>query len=75
MDIKAAFGKAVKLRRVEIDLSQEDMANSAGMARSFISKVERGDANPSVTSVKKIADTLGGLPSDLWLKAEGYLSK
>lgn len=75
IDIKTAFGMAVKVKRVEQRLSQEQLANGADMARSFISRVERGTANPSVSSVMKIADTLGCLPSELWLRAEQYLSK
>ncbi|MAK71970.1 MAG: transcriptional regulator [Idiomarinaceae bacterium] len=75
MDIKTAFGMAVKVKRVEQRLSQEQLANGADMARSFISRVERGTANPSVSSVMKIADTLECLPSELWLRAEQYLSK
>ncbi len=73
IDIKTAFGMAVKVKRVECRLSQEQLANGADMARSFISRVERGTANPSVSSVMKIADTLKCLPSDLWLRAEAYL--
>ncbi|TDP38321.1 helix-turn-helix protein [Idiomarina aquatica] len=75
IDIKTAFGMAVKVKRVEQRLSQEQLANGADMARSFISRVERGTANPSVSSVMKIADTLECLPSELWLRAEQYLSK
>ncbi|WP_290570459.1 helix-turn-helix transcriptional regulator [Idiomarina sp.] len=75
IDIKTAFGMAVKVKRVEQRLSQEQLANGADMARSFISRVERGTANPSVSSVRKIADTLECLPSELWLRAEQYLSK
>lgn len=74
MDIKTAFGKAVKVKRVENDMSQEELANGAEMARSFISRVERGAANPSVTSVEKIATTLKCKPSELWVKAEAYLA-
>lgn len=73
IDIKAAFGMAVKVRRVELRLSQEQLANGADMARSFISRVERGTANPSVSSVMKIARTLECLPSELWVRAESYL--
>jgi transcriptional regulator with XRE-family HTH domain len=75
IDFKTAFGMAVKVKRVEQRLSQEQLANGADMARSFISRVERGTANPSVSSVMKIADTLECLPSELWLRAEQYLSK
>ncbi|WP_212751358.1 helix-turn-helix domain-containing protein, partial [Pseudoalteromonas phenolica] len=39
-----AFGKAIKVKRVEIGLTQEDLAEQSGLARSFVSGVERGEA-------------------------------
>ena len=70
VDIAIAFGKAVKLKRTELDMSQEALADEAGLARSFVSGVERGAASASVASVWKIAQALDCLPSDLWLTAE-----
>lgn len=73
MDIGKAFGKAVKLRRTELDLNQETLADQAGLARSFVSGVERGAASASVTSVWKLSQALNCMPSDLWLEAERIL--
>lgn len=70
MTIEEAFGKAVKLRRIEMDLSQDALADEARMARSFISGIERGKANASVSSVFKLSQALKLKPSDLWRKAE-----
>ncbi len=70
MDILKAFGKAVKLRRVELDLSQEDLAGRTGLARSFISGMERGETAASVRSIGQLATALECQPSDLWLVAE-----
>lgn len=47
MDIQKAFGKAIKLRRTELDFSQEELAGEAKLARSFVSGVERGESNAS----------------------------
>lgn len=68
--ISAAFGKAVKLRRTEIDLSQEALADAAGLARSFVSGIERGEAKASIGSVWKLARALDCQPSALWREAE-----
>ena len=68
--ISAAFGKAVKLRRTEIDLSQEALADAAGLARSFVSGIERGEAKASIGSVWKLAQALDCTPSELWLETE-----
>lgn len=70
MDILVCFGKAVKLRRVEIDLSQEALADKAALARSFVSGIERGTTKASVESVWKLANALDCRPSDLWITAE-----
>ncbi|WP_290501213.1 helix-turn-helix transcriptional regulator [Alcanivorax sp.] len=70
VDIQKAFGKAVKLRRTELDLSQEELADASTLARSFVSGVERGESNASTASVWKLAQALKCMPSDLWLSAE-----
>ncbi len=74
MDIQKAFGKAVKLRRTELDLSQEELADASTLARSFVSGVERGESNASTASVWKLAQALMCMPSDLWLAAENLPS-
>ena len=74
-DIAVAFGKAVKLRRTELDMSQEELANQAGLARSFVSAVERGQAQASIGSIEKLVQALDCLPSDLWLSAERILAE
>jgi transcriptional regulator with XRE-family HTH domain len=69
-DILVCFGKAVKLRRVEVDLSQEALADKATLARSFVSGIERGTTKASVESVWRLANALDCRPSDLWVTAE-----
>jgi transcriptional regulator with XRE-family HTH domain len=68
--ILVCFGKAVKLRRVELDLSQEVLADKAALARSFVSGIERGTTKASVESVWRLAGALDCRPSDLWKTAE-----
>lgn len=70
VDISVAFGKAVKIRRVEVGITQEELAGKAGFARSFLSGIELGTKMPTITSVWKLAQALDCLPSDLWLTAE-----
>lgn len=73
MEISVAFGKAVKIRRVEVGISQEALAGKAGFARSFLSGIELGTKMPTTTSVWRLAQALDCLPSDLWLTAERLL--
>ncbi|MFA6698919.1 MAG: helix-turn-helix transcriptional regulator [Thiomicrospira sp.] len=70
MDIAIAFGKAVKIRRVELGINQEELAHRAGMARSFVSGIERGVVKASIDSAWKLARALKCNPSDLWVVAE-----
>lgn len=70
VDISVAFGKAVKIRRVEVGISQLDLAEKTGLARSFLSGIELGTKKPTTASVWRLAQALDCLPSDLWLTAE-----
>jgi transcriptional regulator with XRE-family HTH domain len=57
-DIKYRFGKAVRRRRRELDLSQERLAELSDLHRTYISDVERGDRNISLENIEKIAVAL-----------------
>lgn len=41
------------------DISQEAFADRCGFARSYMSRVERGGANPSLDAIETIATALG----------------
>ena len=45
--------------RSEQNLSQQEIANRTGINRSDISRIEHGNANPSVKTMKRIANALG----------------
>ncbi|MDO7744247.1 MAG: helix-turn-helix domain-containing protein [Pedobacter sp.] len=49
----------MKGRRKELKLSQSYVADLAGVSLNTISKIERGEANPTVDVLHKIADVLG----------------
>lgn len=56
--LKALGAKIKEVRRRDTDLSQEQLALIAGADRSFISRVERGIANPSYLMLLQIATAL-----------------
>lgn len=49
----------VKALRAERGLSQEALALTAGVDRTYVSQLERGIANPSLMILCRIADALG----------------
>ncbi|MEH2282030.1 MAG: helix-turn-helix transcriptional regulator [Nostoc sp.] len=58
LSIKQRFGKAVRRRRRELDLSQEQLAERAELHRTYISNLERGELNPSLETMEKLANAL-----------------
>jgi transcriptional regulator with XRE-family HTH domain len=60
MDIplRKQFGQRVNELRLEIDMSQESFADHCGFARSYISRIERGGANPSLDAIAVLATAL-----------------
>lgn len=57
-NVKTAFGTAVRSKRCEKGLSQEELADRAGLHRTYVSDVERGARNPSLQSIEKLAAAL-----------------
>lgn len=53
-----AFGAAVRARRKEMGLSQEALADLAGVDRSHMGKIERGERNVTLLNVLRIARAL-----------------
>jgi transcriptional regulator with XRE-family HTH domain len=58
-DIRARLGAAVKTCRARRDLTQEQLAERSGLSYKFIGEIERGGANPTVTTLGRLADALG----------------
>jgi len=50
------LGEAVRARRKEAGLSQEKLAEKAGLSTVFISRIERGVESPTVANLCKIGD-------------------
>ncbi|MFF7061934.1 helix-turn-helix domain-containing protein [Pseudomonas sp. NPDC008258] len=65
MDAGLAFGKALRVRRKHAKLSQEQLALEAGIQRNYVSLIERGINQPTITIIFKLADALGCKPSAL----------
>jgi len=65
MDIRKQLGANVRRLRKGRHLSQEELAFEAELHRTYISGVERGVRNPTVTVVAKMARALDVTPDQL----------
>ena len=59
MDFRRKLGARVQRLRQDQGLSQEEFADRAGLHRTYVSGVERGIRNPTVTVLGKLAAGLG----------------
>lgn len=62
---RRAFGQKVRAYRQAANLSQEALAHQAGLDRTYVGSVERGERNISLDNIWLLADTLGVRPSQL----------
>ena len=69
INIRQRLGARVKELRATTDLSQEAFADRCGFARSYMSRIERGGANPSVDALEVLAIALEVQVKDLFTEA------
>jgi len=65
VDIRKRLGDNVRRLRTDKGWSQEDYADRAGIHRTYVSDIERGARNPTITVVEKLAKPLGVTPGKL----------
>jgi CheY-like chemotaxis protein len=58
VDLRTRFGTTVKARRKSLGISQERLAERAGLHRTYVADVERGARNLSLASIEKLAKAL-----------------
>jgi transcriptional regulator with XRE-family HTH domain len=56
---ETVFGRVLRRIRRERDLSQEALADMAGIARNHMSELERGRREPRLATLVRLADALG----------------
>ncbi len=64
--IRECFGFAVRVRREELDLTQEDLADKARIHRTYLSDIERGIRNVSLINIERVAVALSLPLSELF---------
>ena len=65
MDVRQRLGKNVRRLREAKGWSQEAFADEAGIHRTYVSDIERGARNPTITVVEKLATALKVTASEL----------
>ena len=68
MDIRKRVGKNVQRLRKAKGWSQEELAFECGLHRTYISGVERGIRNPTVTVLERISVAIEIEISELFLR-------
>ena len=65
MDMRKLVGRNVRRIRLEKGLTQEELAERAGVSQFYISLLETGGRNPTVVSLWELAQALGVSHVDL----------
>jgi transcriptional regulator with XRE-family HTH domain len=68
--MSTAFGSAVRRLRNKKSISLDQLAELAGMQRTYLGDIERGERNPALVNMLKIAKALGVPLSKLILEME-----
>lgn len=72
-DFELPFGAALRRLRLAAGLSQEQLGLDAGVQRNFISLIETGQNQPTISTIAKLARALGMKASELVAEAEQRL--
>ena len=73
-ELAQAFGAAVRALRMERGIAQESLAHLAGVERSHMGKIERGEHMPTLAIIFKIAGALKCSTAVLMSEAESQLA-
>ena len=73
--IPSVFGRVLRAERRHQGVSQEQLALRAEVDRTFISQIERGVRQPTVTTLVKLARVLSLAPSTLVARMERELRR
>lgn len=70
-DLRSSFGAAIRATRTRKGWSQERLADETGLDRTYVSSLERGRRNPTLTTQERLAHALGTTLHELIKEAEG----
>jgi transcriptional regulator with XRE-family HTH domain len=70
-DLRARFGRRVRELRKARGLSQEQLAEKADLHYTYVGGIERGERNPALVNIGRIAAALGVSPAELFSALTG----
>jgi transcriptional regulator with XRE-family HTH domain len=53
------FGEQVRRQRARLGISQEELAARAGLDRTYVGGIERGERNPALVNITRLSRALG----------------
>lgn len=57
--------RRVRARRLDLNWSQEQLAEAADLHRTYVGAIERGEKNMTLTTLQRVAKALGVAPAEL----------
>lgn len=66
-DIRFRFGAGVRMRRRELGLTQEALADRAGLSQTYVAEVESGKRNISLVNIERVTVALDISLGELFL--------
>lgn len=70
LSVNLAFGRVLRESRKNLGLSQESLAFEANLQRNYISLIELGTNQPTITTIFKLAKALNTSPHELIKRVE-----
>lgn len=59
MDVQKLIGSNIRKHRLAANISQEELAARMGVDQAYVSRLEAGEKNPTVTTLQQAAISLG----------------
>lgn len=68
MELKRILGKNIVERRIQADITQQQLASNAEISVSHLRNIEHGRGNATIDMIERISRSLNVLPEDLFKK-------